>query len=80
MAVKCQGNVYIRNARQNIKGISAAKNIDPAKMAVRLGISRTTWYNRLKHPENITLLELSIIAKELGTTPEVLITRSITGG
>lgn len=70
-------NQYIKNISQNIPAFVKAKNVDATKMAQRLGIGLTTWYRRLKHPEEITVFELTVIATELGTTPEKLLCESI---
>jgi DNA-binding Xre family transcriptional regulator len=44
---------------------SEMKQIEPVKLSEYIGISRTTYYNRLKHPEQFTVRELRRICKTL---------------
>lgn len=51
----------------------AVKDTNKAKLAMRIGASRSAFYNWWAHPSLITLGHLRIIARELELTDEEII-------
>jgi hypothetical protein len=60
-----------------IKCLMERYGVEPAEMAAAQRFSLSTWYNRMKNPQTLTLAEIEIAAKKLRTTPEKLIVGGI---
>lgn len=55
-----------------IAGGMAINGEKPADFQQMVGVSQTTYYNRMKEPQRFTLEEFRIIAKHYRFTPETL--------
>lgn len=53
-----------------IKKMLGNKNITPEKAAKKLGIGRTTYFDRLKNPDEFTRGEIRILCRMTGMKPE----------
>lgn len=53
-----------------IKKMLSYKNITPEKAAKKLGYGRTTYFARMKNPDELTRREIRILCKMTGMKPE----------
>ena len=76
MAKKAGTNDMLATVRSNIACLTKVRGKTGEDMAQTLCMSRNTWNKRMSNPGSISLLELDAIAKELGTTPQRLLTET----
>ena len=61
--------------KRNLRKIE--KSLTAIRLCELLGISRKTWYNRLKKPENLTYGELRAISRVSGVDFDILVSGEV---
>ncbi len=61
------------NTRDNLKGEMAKQGIKPEEMYTAMGIGRSTYYNRMKEPRDLTMGDLMEAARLMGVTVRQLV-------
>jgi len=70
---KSDAEMFNKRLSSNIKRGMDMYDITSDSMALRMGVSRSTMYARLRNPQEMKLGELSAAAKAIHTTPVALL-------
>ena len=57
----------------NLRGLMAMQGVTATEMQTYLGIGETTYYKRLKRPDEFTVENMERAAKRLGVSPAAMI-------